>query len=160
MEGGGVKNDSEIRKQLKHLARKYGGGNVVWAVASDLGDGAHPDEFGIDDTTYVPVGRAIVLSLKIVAETGGRARLCELLENGELENTVSLMCELDESPQPLTGPVDITPVHERGDSGKFEYWVTSHNYCLARFATVAEALEYVKAHNLELDKVCDKGRSP
>src|SRR5262249_5702018 len=154
--------DSEIRKQLKHLARKYGGGNLLWGAACVLADeAAEPSDFGIDARGVVPLGRAVNTTLSMAGRAGGRARLAELIENGELAEWTQVCCQLDETPQPLTGPVDIRPVHERAGSERFEYWVISHEYCLARFATVAEALEYVKTHSPELDKVTFHGeRAP
>ncbi len=154
-------NDSEIRKQLKRIARKYGGSNLLWGAANVLHDPSNEDEtgepsdYGIDAGKHVPIDRAVTLALSMAP----RAKLRELIDNGELEFWTSFACDLDDSPQSLTGPVDITPVHERRDSGKFEYWIVSHRYCLARLTTVTEALEYVKKRGLELDKVCDIGPS-
>jgi hypothetical protein len=150
-------NDSEIRKQLERIARKYGGSNLLWGAANVLHDPSNEDEtgepsdYGIDAGKHVPIDRAVTLALSMAP----RAKLRELIDNGELEFWTSFACELDESPQLLSGPVDIIHVHETAFDSSFRHWVRSHGHSLAEFDTLDEALDYVKRRGLELDQSCD-----
>jgi hypothetical protein len=151
-----MKDDVTMRKQLVHIARKFGGSNLLYGAANALHDPSNPREtgmpsdYGIDAGKHVPVNKAVRLVLSMTS----RAKLRELIDNGELEFCTSLACELDETPQPLTGPVDINHVLKSRDSNEVEHWITSHNYCLASFDNLSDALEHVRSHRLELDKVC------
>jgi hypothetical protein len=163
-----MKDDIGIRKQLVHIARKFGGCNLVCGAANALHDPDNPHEsgmpsdYGIDVGRHVPINRAVTIVLSMTS----RAKLREVIDNGELELWTSVACELDDSPQPLTGPVDVLHVEtsdeartlaDRDDAKtrrKIEHWVCSHKRCLASFANLHDALEYVRSRKLELDKVC------
>jgi hypothetical protein len=149
-----MKDDVTIRTQLVHIGRKFGGRNLVYGGATVLHDDDEtwePSDYGIDVGTHVPINRAVTLVLRMTSH----AKLRDLIDNGELEFWTSFACEMDESPQPLTGPVDILHVLKSRDSNEVEHWVSSHSYCLASFDNLNDALVYVRCHGLELDKVCD-----
>jgi hypothetical protein len=149
-----VTDNNDLERQLKHLARKYGGANLLWGAAHALGR-TSPDDYGIAAAKHVAVRRAVKLTLAMAYLHGGRQTIREIIENGELESCTSFACELDESPQLLSGPVDIIHVHETAFDSSFRHWVRSHGHSLAEFDTLDEALDYVKRRGLELDQSCD-----
>jgi hypothetical protein len=147
----------EIRKRLTHLARKFGGSSLLHGLSCELVDDAMPEELGVDASGYVPISRAVALAVSMATRFGGLPRLRELLESGQLEWATELMCECSESPGPLTGPVDVVHVHfteGRDIDGLYRHCVISHCVVLADFDSLDQALEYVKARGLELDKAC------
>jgi hypothetical protein len=143
----------EIRKRLTHLARKYGGQSLLHGLSCELVDDAMPEELGVDASGYVPIRRAVALAVSMATRFGGLPQLRELLESGQLEWVTEIMCEVSESPRRLTGPVDVVHVTEHRD-GPYRHGVVSHCVVLAAFDSLDEALEYVKARGLELDKAC------
>ena len=150
--------ETEIRTHLVRLARKYGGANLIRGAAITLvEDCIFPEEFGVHVKVVESVGRAVNTTLAMASRAGGRRRLAEFIENGELELATSCYCECDESPKPLTGPVDIVHVQLDGEGTRIRHDVLSHLYVLAEFDTLAEALEFVKVRGLELDQTCRCG---
>jgi hypothetical protein len=147
--------DAKCRKRLTHLGRKFGSEALLFGLACELVDCATPDELGVDISGYVPIRRAVVLAISMATRFGGLSNLYELIESGQLESTTQSMCEFSQTPRPLTGPVDIVHlVGGRDFEGPYRHCVISHCVGLGNFDTLAEALEFVKARGLELDKVC------
>jgi hypothetical protein len=147
--------DAELRKRLTHLARKFGSEALLFGLACELVDCATPDELGIDASGYVPISRAVVLAISMATRFGGLSNLRKLLNSGVLESTTQSMCEFSQTPMLLTGPVDVVHVVDGRDvEGPYRHCVVSHCVGLGDFDTLVEALEFVKARGLELDKVC------
>jgi hypothetical protein len=147
--------ETEIRTHLVRLARKYGGANLIYGAAYMLLDDTHlPEDFGVHVGAVEPIGRALKTTLAMASLAGGRRRLAELLANGELESGTEIACEFDETPRPLTGPVDIMHCTLHDPDRRIQHWVVSHLVALAQFDTLLEAVEFVKARGLELDHTC------
>jgi hypothetical protein len=133
--------ETEIRTHLVRLARKHGGANLIYGAAYTLLDDDHlPEDFGVHIEAVEPVGRAVKTTLAMASRAGRRTRLAELLANGELELGTEIACSLDETPRPLTGPVDIVHWTLDGPYTRIQHWVLSRFFALAQFDTLPEAL--------------------
>jgi hypothetical protein len=148
-------SETEIRIQLVRLARKYGGANLIYGAANALLEDGHlPEDFGVYVKAVEPIVQALKTTFAMASRAGGRRRLAELLANGELELWTETACSLDQAPRPLTGPVDIAHCTLDVPDRRIQHAVFSHLVAFAEFDTLVEALEFVKAHGLELDHTC------